>query len=373
MNGMVLLPDRDNPTPATITWNDGIIDQIGPPDLDVTGLPTIDASARLVLPGIIDVHGDAFERCVMPRGGVPIDTDIALQDNDGQLLAAGITTSYLSATDSWEPGLRSRETLRALVGGLDRRVGGPDVLLHVRHERCNTDDLDELLGWIEAGTVRMLSYNDHTLGHGSSFGTPAKVSNTALARSGVDHDTLQQMQSEAAERRELGAVQEKALAEATKAAGCVTASHDANSQQHLQRDLDLGVAIAEFPTSIELSLLYKQEQIPVLFGAPNLVRGGSHLSNLSVGDALEAGVGEMLCSDYHYPSLLQAPFVAVASGLRTLGKAWRLVSTTPAAAAGLDDRGSLTVGHRADILVVDPPPSTGGPARIHRTIAAGTY
>ncbi len=371
VNGSVLLPGRDDPAPATVTWRDGVIDLVGPPDLDVGRLPTIDATGRLVLPGIVDVHGDAFERCVMPRGGVPIDIDLALADNDGQLLAAGITTSYLSATDSWEPGLRSRDTLRAIVAGLGRRVGGPDVLLHVRHERCNTDHIEELLGWVEAGVVRMLSYNDHTMGDGDPAGTPAKVSSTQVQRSGVDHDTLVRLQVEAAGRRSLGMDQERQLAEAARIAGCVTASHDASTEVHLQRDLDLGVAIAEFPTSIELSKRYRQERIPVLLGAPNLVRGGSHLSNLSVEDALASDIGDMLCSDYHYPSMLQAPFVAASAGLRSLGRAWELVSSGPAEAAGLDDRGVIEPGRRADILVVDPPPTGGGPARIKHPVVGG--
>ncbi len=375
INGMVLLPGVDDPTPASVSWSNGVIDRIGPPDQAPDDRPVIDAAGKLVAPGIVDVHGDAFERCLMPRGGVAIDVDIALLDNDGQLLASGITTSYLSATDSWEPGLRSRETLRALVEGLGRRRGGPDVLLHVRHERCNTERLDELLAWIDSGIVRMLSYNDHTRGDDRAeegVDGRARVSTTAVDRSGVDAPTLRELQYEASCRRDLGMSQERELAAAAAAAGCVTASHDADHRAHLERDLELGVAIAEFPTSIELSALYQQEQIPVLFGAPNLVRGGSHLSNLSVGDALGAGVGDMLCSDYHYPSMLQAPFVAAAAELCTLGQAWRLVSAAPAEAAGLHDRGELAEGRRADIVVIDPPSSPGRPARVEHTIVAGT-
>lgn len=372
VGGLVLLPDADDATPATVTWRDGLIDRIGPADLDVSGLPVINAAGALVLPGIIDVHGDAFERCLMPRGGVAMNVDLALRDNDTQLLAAGITTSFLSATDSWEPGLRSRETLRTIVGALGRRVGGPDVLLHVRHERCNTEDFDELVGWVESGAVRMLSFNDHTLGHGGDrTSSKGPVSVTAVVRSGVSNDELEKLQEAAADRREVGRAQERDLAAVAAVAGCVTASHDANSEEHLARDLDLGVAIAEFPTSIELAKRYQQEQIPVLLGAPNLVRGGSHLSNLAVGDALAVGVGDLLCSDYHYPSLLQAPFVASESGLRTLGEAWNLVASTPARASGLDDRGRVAEGCRADLLVVQPPRADGAPARVERAVVAG--
>ncbi|MDX1729628.1 MAG: alpha-D-ribose 1-methylphosphonate 5-triphosphate diphosphatase, partial [Aurantimonas coralicida] len=33
----------------------------------------LDAEGLLVLPGIVDIHGDAFERQIMPRPGVRFD------------------------------------------------------------------------------------------------------------------------------------------------------------------------------------------------------------------------------------------------------------------------------------------------------------
>jgi hypothetical protein len=53
----------------------GVITGIG---LDTTAEGTIDARGLLVLPGIVDVHGDAFERQVMPRPRVAFPLDIAL-------------------------------------------------------------------------------------------------------------------------------------------------------------------------------------------------------------------------------------------------------------------------------------------------------
>lgn len=379
INGLILPPGADTPVPGNVSWSDdGVIDHVGS-EAPPSNRTVIDAAGALVLPGIIDLHGDAFERCLMPRTGVPIDVGIALADNDAQLLAAGITTSYLSATDSWEPGLRSRQTLRQLITGLDRRRGGPDVLLHVRHERCATDDIEELVNWIDSGAVGLLSYNDHTLGAGRVGGKPyspaedglAPVGSTQVQRSGIDAAALRRLQADAADRRQLGAEQELALASAAKQAGCVTASHDADSPEHLERDRELGVAIAEFPLTIELADRYRADGVPVLFGAPNLVRGGSHIGNLSVADALRAGVGDLLCSDYHYPSLLQAPFVA-ADGLRTFGRAWDLVSAGPAEALGLRNRGRLADGARADIIVVDPP-AEAGPAVVTHAFVAGAH
>lgn len=366
--GSLLLPGRRLPEAGSLTWADGVITtveqgaEVGRGHDD----PTIDASGALVVPGIVDLHGDAFERSLMPRGGVPIDVDTALADNDVQLLAAGITTSFLSATDSWEPGLRSRRVLRDLVAGLGRRRGGPAVELHVRHECCNTDDAPELEQWIETGAVRLLSFNDHTPG---GIAMITGISPKQVERAGVDQSALEDLLAEAVARRPQGKAQEERLAAVARGAGCALASHDASSAEDLARDRHLGVAIAEFPASIELARDYRAHGFEVLLGAPNLVRGASHLGNLSVRDAICAGIASIICSDYHYPSLLQAPFVLEREGILPIGDAWAFVSERAAAAAGLVDRGRLAAGARADILVVEP--AGAAPARVRAVVVAG--
>lgn len=361
VGGEVQLPGHPEPVPGAVVCSGGRIERVGGPELDPGPATIIDVAGRWVLPGIVDVHGDAFERSLMPRPGVEVDIDLALADNDAQLLAAGITTSYLSATDSWEPGLRSRGTLHRLVEALERRRGGPDVRLHVRHERCNTEGHEELLALLAEGRIGMLSYNDHT--------HDGPVSAIQAQRTGLGAESLARLQVERIERRDRGAEQERELAALARRVGCPTASHDAHRPEDLRRDLALGVAMAEFPTSVELAHRYRAEGIAVLLGAPNLVRGGSHLGNLSVAEALARGAGDLLCSDYHYPSLLQAPFVAAAEEILPFGQAWALVSSGPADAAGLADRGRLAAGLRADVVVVDP--GGLGPAVVERVLVSG--
>ncbi len=368
VGGRVLIAGDDDPRAANVSWSGPSITSVEAGEAEATELETIDASEALVLPGLIDLHGDAFERSLMPRGGVEVDVDLALIDNDHQLMGAGITTSFLSATDSWEPGLRSRHTLRRLMAAVQRRQGGPRLLVHVRHEQCNVADADELIEWIDKGAVHMLSFNDHTPG-GIELVNDG-VSNKMVERSGATHEELERLQATAIERRSVGAEIDRRLAAAARRAGCPTASHDAHSQDDLQRDTALGVAIAEFPTSIELARLYHANDVEVLLGAPNLVRRRSHLGNLSVMEALKAGAGSILCSDYHYPSMLQGPFVAAAETDLTFGQAWALGSANPARAAGLADTGRIEVGARADLVVVEPPAGSA-PARVRAMIVAG--
>lgn len=326
----------------------------------------VDAAGCWVLPGLVDLHGDAFERSLMPRPGVAVDIDLALLDNDRQLLAAGITTSFLSATDSWEPGLRSRATLRTVVAGLARRTGGPDVRLHVRHERCQVHDLTELESWIDDRVVGLLSFNDHTPG---GIADIKGLSTGQIQRSSVPAADLERSLAVAVAQRPVGLEQERRLAQVAAAAGCPTASHDPSGPADLARDLELGVAIAEFPMSIPLAHEYREHGIAVLLGAPNLVRGGSHLGNLAVADALAAGACDLLCSDYHYPSLLQTAVRTEDDPDADFARRWGRVSGAAAAVAGLEDRGTIFAGARADLVVIEPPDD--GPARVRSAVVAG--
>ena len=79
----------------------------------------LDARGLLVLPGIVDLHGDAFERQMMPRPGVDFPVDVALVDSDRQAISNGITTVYHATTWSWEPGLRSADNARGLLEAIE--------------------------------------------------------------------------------------------------------------------------------------------------------------------------------------------------------------------------------------------------------------
>ena len=94
-----------------------IADPSGPPP----AARTLDARGWLVLPGIVDLHGDAFERQLQPRPGVNFPASLALADTERQLLANGITTAYHGVTLSWEPGLRGLQTWQALTDALFAR------------------------------------------------------------------------------------------------------------------------------------------------------------------------------------------------------------------------------------------------------------
>ena len=141
-----------------VLLNDGRVAAIG----EGTAAPALDARGLLVLPGIVDIHGDAFERQLQPRPGVGFAADIALRDTEAQLLANGITTAFHGITLSWEPGLRGTETWRALLAALGAGRFACDMRVHLRWEAFNLQALDMALADIEAGRVHLLAFNDHT-------------------------------------------------------------------------------------------------------------------------------------------------------------------------------------------------------------------
>jgi alpha-D-ribose 1-methylphosphonate 5-triphosphate diphosphatase len=123
----------------------------------------LDASDLKVLPGIVDLHGDAFERQMMPRPGVDFPVDVALIDSDRQVVANGITTVYHGTTWSWEPGLRSAENARQLLEAVEslRPQLAADTRFHLRHETFNLDAEAEIAQWLSDGRIDLFAFNDH--------------------------------------------------------------------------------------------------------------------------------------------------------------------------------------------------------------------
>jgi alpha-D-ribose 1-methylphosphonate 5-triphosphate diphosphatase len=337
--------------------------------LDETGPgPILDASGLLVLPGIIDIHGDAFERQLQPRPGVAFPTPLALADTEAQLLANGITTAFHGVTLSWEPGLRGIETWRALLDALDahRPRQACDMRVHLRWEAFNLAALDEAIDDIEAGRVGLLAFNDHTPSILGRLGEPVGL--TYSKRAGMAHDAFQALADQVAAREdEVGPGLDR-IAAAAREAGLPMASHDDDSAATRARFRALGARICEFPMAEEVGLAAREAGDFVIMGSPNVVRGGSHLGWASAARLAEAGICNILASDYFYPAMLHAAFALAGRGTLDLAAAWALISANPARAAGLADRGRIAPGARADLVLVD---ASGAMPRPIATIAGG--
>jgi alpha-D-ribose 1-methylphosphonate 5-triphosphate diphosphatase len=358
--GRVLLAEGEQTTDLLLA--DGCIAAIG---RDVSRASTFDARGLLVMPGIVDIHGDSFERQLQPRPGVDFPPDIALADTQAQLLANGITTAFHGVTLSWEPGLRSPDSWTALLTALRARPWTCDMRVHLRWEAYNLDALETALADIEAGHVHLVAFNDHTPSILKKLADPvagAKYSD----RAGMKLDAFRALAERIGARVDAVPAARTRIAAAARKAGMPLASHDDATIPERTAFRELGARICEFPMAEEVGEAARAAGDWVVMGSPNVVRGRSHLGWASAARLAEAGICNVLSSDYYYPAMLRAALLLAGRGTLDLARAWSLVSSNPAQAAGLLDRGTISPGKRADLVLIDP----DGP-HVVATIVAG--
>jgi alpha-D-ribose 1-methylphosphonate 5-triphosphate diphosphatase len=314
----------------------------------------IDARGLLVLPGIVDLHGDAFERQMMPRPGVDFPIDVALADSDRQAIANGITSVFHAATWSWEPGLRSGDNARRLLDAIEtlRPQLAADTRLHLRHETYNLDAEGEIGQWLLEGRIDLFAFNDHMDATVADMAKPQKR-NRMVERTGLGNEAFDELVQRVVARADEVPASIARLAGSARAAGVKMLSHDDNSPEMRNAFRAQGVTTAEFPVNEATAREAAAAGDFIVFGAPNVVRGGSHTGWTKASDMIAKGLCSVLASDYYYPAPLLAAFRLTVDGVLPLAQAWHLISTAPAQAAGLADRGKLAAGQRADIILVD--------------------
>jgi alpha-D-ribose 1-methylphosphonate 5-triphosphate diphosphatase len=361
-SGRVLVGDRFETT--SVDLDDGLIRAVG---RDGRAARVLDAGGLLVLPGIVDIHGDAFERQMMPRPGVHFALDIALADTDRQVVANGITTVFHGVTWSWEPGLRSADNARDLLAAMEAL--GPrltaDTRFHLRHETHNLDAEAEIADWIGARRIGLLAFNNHVPELNTS--RPAKIAQMA-ERSGLPPDEFRELVMRVNGRAGDVPGSIERLAAGARASGVPLLSHDDASPEQRRRFRAMGCRLAEFPITMETAQEAAAGGDDIVLGAPNVVRGGSHIGWINAKDMIARNLCTILASDYYYPAQLIAAFRLAADRVAPLEKAWALIAQNPAAAVGLSDRGVIAAGRRADVILVDTAASR---PQVVATIVAG--
>lgn len=328
----------------------------------------VDLSGFQVLPGIVDLHGDAFERHLAPRRGAMKQLSEGLVAAEAELAANGITTAILAQFVSWEGGLRGLAFADQVLTGI--RDTAPELVTDVRPQlRFEThmlDLYDSLPQRIADWGVGYVVFNDHLPHDRLAQGKmPKRLVGQALKAGRSPESHLAQMQEMHARRDEVPAALDRLCADLAQR-GVKMGSHDDQTAEGRALWRARGVTLAEFPETQEAAEAAHAAGDAVIMGAPNVVRGGSHNGNLSALDLISMGLCHALASDYHYPSPRRAALMLAQSGLLDLAAAWALVSSGPAQVLGLSDRGTLAPGKRADFVVLDK--ATG---RVAATFVAG--
>ncbi|WP_299865797.1 alpha-D-ribose 1-methylphosphonate 5-triphosphate diphosphatase [uncultured Roseobacter sp.] len=340
----------------------------------------IDARGKILAPALIDVHGDAFERQVMPRPGVFFPVETAVLETDRQLAANGIATTYHSITLSYEPGLRSVERGRAMMQAICDLAPRLTVenRIQLRWETFAFEALETLDWAMEAPLKPSLAFNDHLSMAMRSDGMPIQerlfehspefevmdLADAALfetryrkhtERSGLDYCDHKKLVHKVWDRRPDVLETMQTVAAKARAKGIPMLSHDDTQAETRKFYHDLGATSSEFPMSMGPVEAARAQGDMIIFGAPNAVRGGSHIGSLGAADMVEAGLCDLLASDYYYPAMLAAIDRLDREKRADRSALWALVASGPAQAMGLTDRGEISVTKRADLVLVDWP------------------
>jgi len=320
-----------------------------------------DCQGDFLLPGLVELHTDHLEAHFMPRPRVVWHAGSAVMAYDAQIAAAGITTVFdsfrvgMDEYEDWRSGVG--EQVVALADAIERaRVADLLRADHQTHLRCeipSPDVVESFEAFLARHPARLVSLMDHTPGQ-RQFRDLDKYFVYYQGKTGRSErelvEVVRQRQRVGRERAEANRPRIVALA---KAHGLTLASHDDTTLDDVEQAKRDGVHIAEFPTTHEAAAASRQAGMATVMGAPNVVRGGSHSGNASARDLAEAGLLDILSSDYVPAALLMAAFrLADAPKVGGLAGAVRTVTKNPAEAAGLSDRGEIAVGRRADLVRV---------------------
>lgn len=331
-------------------------------------LPEVDLSGYLVLPGIIDLHGDGFERHMAPRPTAPFPMAAGFASFDREAAAHGVTTPYLAQGWSWEGGARGPDHAEAFLAALDlyRPRSLTDMRVQIRAETHLVHESARLIAAVKRFGVGYVVFNDH-LAEGLHMARLAPTDFAVWARKvGKTADELAHAIEEAELQAKLVPRSLCTLAEAFDTMGVVYGSHDDPDGETRERYGMIGARVAEFPLSRRAAVAAHAMNSPVIMGAPNVVRGKSQAGNVSAQMLVSDGLCDALVSDYHIPALPLAIWTLVDQGMASLPQAWAMVSSNPAGILRMSDRGRLDPGMRADMVVVNE-----ATREVEATIAGG--
>jgi alpha-D-ribose 1-methylphosphonate 5-triphosphate diphosphatase len=337
----------------------------------------VDLGGDYLIPGLVETHTDMLEKHWAPRPGVQWPELAAVVAHDAQLAAAGLTTVLdgLAVGYVVDAGARPRDPgpLAAAV----KAAAGASMLRaeHFLHMRCEISTewvVRDFAPFASDPMVRLVSLMDHTPGQ-RQYASVDKYREYNQGRYGLTDGQIDDLiDKRLADQATYADRHRASIIALCQDRGVPLASHDDATAEHVEEAAAAGVAIAEFPTTLAAARAARAHGLAVVAGAPNLVCGRSHSGNISAVELVEAGLLDVLSSDYVPASALHGAFVLRARHGLPLPAAVAMVTSTPAQRVGLDDRGEIAPGKRGDLVrvrVVRDIPVVGGVWRLGGRIA----
>ena len=346
---------QDEVVKGSLTSQHGLIQHI---DQGLSSVSqAIDLQGDYLIPGLVEVHTDNFERHMMPRPKVRWDDSPALLAHDAEIAAAGITTvlDALGVGDADPDSVRGNDwdkVLNCISDFVDRGVLRADHFLHVRCELPAPNTLELFKPFAGHDLVKMISVMDHTPGQRQW----ENIEHAWIYFSGKKGWTKQKFEERVAMAQDAQARYAKPhrayLTQYCQDNQIALASHDDTTVAHVEEAFAEGATVCEFPTTVAAAQAARARNMLTIMGGPNVVRGGSHSGNVSAIELAKLGLVDILSSDYVPGSLMSATVRLTETTDLSLPQAVALVTRNPAKSIGLHDRGSLEVGLRSDLVQV---------------------
>ena len=346
---------QDEVVKGSLTSQHGLIQHI---DQGLSSVSqAIDLQGDYLIPGLVEVHTDNFERHMMPRPKVRWDDSPALLAHDAEIAAAGITTvlDALGVGDADPDSVRGNDwdkVLNCISDFVERGVLRADHFLHVRCELPAPNTLELFKPFVGHDLVKMMSVMDHTPGQRQW----ENIEHAWIYFSGKKGWTKQKFEERVAMAQDAQARYAKPhrayLTQYCQDNQIALASHDDTTVAHVEEAFAEGATVCEFPTTVAAAQAARARNMLTIMGGPNAVRGGSHSGNVSAIELAKLGLVDILSSDYVPGSLMSATVRLTETTDLSLPQAVALVSRNPAKSIGLHDRGSLEVGLRSDLVQV---------------------
>jgi len=323
-------------------------------DLSLDKLEVIDAKSGYIIPGLVDIHCDVLEFKMSPRPNVTIPQSLALSYYEKELLSSGITTQFHGIY--WGDVLEKHRSLKLAVEMIKkildyRRVAILNHKIFVRFDIVNCEAKDKLLHLMKTKVIDLLSFQYHLPGQAQFKNLKAFRDYYIKARGWTGQELKEFIKSTSVFDFKDKITVLNEISQAADKFKIPLVSHDDDRREKIGMMKNLGAKISEFPISLEAALCAKENNMDVVVGAPNVVQGKSSCGNVSALRLIKEKAADIICSDYHLPSMLTASLKLYQEGILSLPEAINMITLNPAKATGLKERGAILPGKTADIVI----------------------
>ncbi|WP_373930927.1 alpha-D-ribose 1-methylphosphonate 5-triphosphate diphosphatase [Vibrio cyclitrophicus] len=340
---------------GSVELRDGVIANMSDSSSQLPG--AFDGENGFLMPGLIELHTDNLEKYFTPRPKVNWPPLSAMSAHDTQLIGSGITTVLDAvALGDYRDGNRQEnldQFINTVAESQKRGLTRAEHRIHLRCEVPHSTTVGLFERYVNMPEVQLVSVMDHAPGQRQFVNLDkyrtyyqGKYNMTDAEMAVYEKDQVAQSERWSKQNRD-------EITRQCRDLNIPTASHDDATSAHVTESKELGMVIAEFPTTVEAAQRSHELGLKVMMGAPNVIRGGSHSGNVAAYELASLGVLDILSSDYYPVSLLDAVFTLVNDERNNLdvSQAVQLATLNPAQALGLTDRGVIAEGKRADLVL----------------------